>query len=656
VANSGNITLSTSSRQLAAIMFTDIVGYTAMMGSDEQKAFDFLRKNRDLQKPIIEEYGGRWIKELGDGVMASFKTVSDAVSAAVRIQVACNLANEYQLRIGIHQGEVVFEDDDVFGDAVNIAARIQSVANPGTIYISESVYHILSNKKDISTRFIKEQPLKNVKVPVRIYEVLVGDEKTESVSVDTQEPAKTNGHPSKEKSIAVLPFVNMSNDQEQDYFSEGIAEEIINSLVCLKELKVASRTSSFQFKGQNVDLQEVGKKLKVKTILEGSIRKQGNKIRITVQLINIEDGFHLWSERYDRELDDIFAIQDEIALAITQKLKLTLGIREKARITKIYTQNTKAYELYMKGRYFWNKRNTTSLQASIKYFEEAIALDPDYALAWAGLSDAYNIMSEYGKHRRRDVFPKAKAAVFKALELDDGLAEAHVSLGLLLMLDEWDWVNSGKEYRLGIELNPQYATGHHWYAEWLMYNGKFDDAIREIMLAEELDPISLAIAKDKGLIYYYSRQYEESIKHVKISLERDPQFATGHRVLSLAYQGNNMFKEAIEENEIWEEKIGKDLLTTSSLAQIYAAAGRKEEAMEIVNGFSENDIHSMNDYRSLALVYAYTGDINKAFQYLDKGWTRRDISMSSLKIDPKFDLLRSDPRFDVLIEKMKFPE
>jgi len=310
----------------------------------------------------------------------------------------------------------------------------------------------------------------------------------------------------------------------------------------------------------------------------------------------------------------------------------------------------------MKGRYFWNKRNTTSLQASIKYFEEAIALDPDYALAWAGLSDAYNIMSEYGKHRRRDVFPKAKAAVFKALELDDGLAEAHVSLGLLLMLDEWDWVNSGKEYRLGIELNPQYATGHHWYAEWLMYNGKFDDAIREIMLAEELDPISLAIAKDKGLIYYYSRQYEESIKHVKISLERDPQFATGHRVLSLAYQGNNMFKEAIEENEIWEEKIGKDLLTTSSLAQIYAAAGRKDEAMEIVNSFSENDIHSMNDYRSLALVYAYTGDIDKAFQYLDKGWTRRDISMSSLKIDPKFDLLRSDPRFDVLIEKMKFPE
>jgi TolB-like protein/class 3 adenylate cyclase/Tfp pilus assembly protein PilF len=537
----------TQSRQLAAIMFTDIVGYTSLMGNDEQKAFSYLRKNRDLQKPIIEEYNGRWIKELGDGVMASFKTVSDAVSAAVRIQEACNLANEYQLRIGIHQGEVVFEDDDVFGDAVNIASRIQSFANPGTIYISESVYQILANKKDVATRFIKEQPLKNVKAPVRIYEVLVGDEKTESISTEQQQsPAKSNGQPAKEKSIAVLPFVNMSNDQEQDYFSEGIAEEIINSLVCLKELKVASRTSSFQFKGKNVDLREVGDKLKVKTILEGSIRKQGNKIRITVQLINIEDGFHLWSERYDRELDDIFAIQDEIALSITQKLKLTLGIREKARITKVYTQNTQAYELYMKGRYFWNKRNTISIQASIKYFEEAIALDPDYALAWAGLSDAYNIMSEYGKHRRRDVFPKAKAAVFKALELDDGLAEAHVSLGLLLMLDEWDWVNSGKEYRLGIELNPQYATGHHWYAEWLMYNGKFDDAIKEIMLAEELDPISLAIAKDKGLVYYYSRQYEESIKHVKVSLERDPEFANGHRVLSLAYQAIKCIKKPLK--------------------------------------------------------------------------------------------------------------
>jgi TolB-like protein/class 3 adenylate cyclase/Tfp pilus assembly protein PilF len=643
-------------RQLAAIMFTDIVGYTALMGHDEGKAFEYLRKNRELQKPVIEEFGGKWIKELGDGVMASFKTVSDAVCAAIKIQEAVKQAKEFQLRIGIHQGEVVFENNDVFGDAVNIASRIQSVANPGSIYISESVFHIVSNKKNINTRFIKEQPLKNVKAPVRIYEVLVGNDEPGAISTNSTSPsAKNNGRPGAEKSIAVFPLINMSNDPEQDYFSDGIAEEIINSLAHVKDLKVASRTSTFQFNGKVSDLHEIGEKLKVKTILEGSVRKQGNKIRISVQLINIDDGFHLWSERYDRELDDIFAIQDEIALAITKQLKVTLGIDEKAQITKIYTHNTEAYQLYLKGRYCWNKRSVMGIENSIRYFEEAIAIDPGYALAWAGLSDAYNILSEYGKHRRRDVFPKTKAAVYRALELDNDLAEAHVSLGLLLMLDEWDWVNAGKEYRMGLELNPHYATGHHWYAEWLMYLGRFDEAIKEISLAEELDPVSLAIAKDKGLVYYYSRQYQQAIEQVKKSLHRDSQFATGHRILSLAYQGNKMYEEAIAENSLWELNIGKDLLTISSLAQIHAAAGNKEEAGKIIDRFSEKDILNLSDHRNLALVYGDLGDNDKAFYYLDLGFERKDLSFTSIKIDPKFDRLRADPRFDELIKKMKFP-
>ncbi len=649
--------MPSQNRQLAAIMFTDIVGYTALMGHDEKKAFEYLRKNRDLQKPIIEQFNGRWIKELGDGVMASFNLVSDAVCAAIKIQEACHQAKEYQLRIGIHQGEVIFENDDVFGDAVNIAARIQSVANPGSIYVSESVYHIVSNRKEISTRFVKEQPLKNVKAPVRIYEVVVNNGELPSVWLPEKNPSpKNNGQPVADKSIAVLPFVNMSNDPEQDYFSDGITEEIINSLVHLKDLNVASRTSSFLFKGKNIDLREMGEKLKVKTILEGSVRKQGNKIRITVQLINIDDGYHLWSERYDRDLDDIFAVQDEIALTITKQLKVTLGINEKEQITKVYTQSAEAYQLYMKGRYYWNKRSANGIQTSIKYFEEAIMTDPGYALAWAGLSDAYNLLSEYGKHRKRDVFPKAKAAVYKALELDDKLAEAHISLGLLLMLGEWDWENSGKEYRIGLELNPQYATGHHWYAEWLMYQGKFDDAIREITLAGELDPISLAIKKDKGLVYYYSRQYQVAIEKVKELLEHDPLFTTGHRILSLAYQGSKMYEEAIAENALWEKSIGRDLQTVSSRAQIYAAAGQVEEAKKIIEQFTEEDIRNMDDHRNLALIYGDLGDNDKAFFYLEGAYAQRDVALTSIKIDPKFDHLRKDPRFHEFIKKMNFPE
>ena len=251
------------SRQLAAIMFTDIVGYTALMGNDEQKAFDLLKKNRELQKPIIEQFNGKWIKELGDGVMASFTTVSDAVNAAIKIQEACNTAREFQLRIGIHLGEVVFENEEEFGDGVNIASRIQAIAKPGSIYMSEAVQHNINNKKEINTRFIGEETLKNVNEPMKIYEIIVSRE-----IIPAEKAPK--------KSIAVLPFVNMSNDPEQEYFGDGMAEEIINSLIHLKDLKVAGRTSSLQFKGRNFDLRELGQKLGVNTILEGSVRKQNN--------------------------------------------------------------------------------------------------------------------------------------------------------------------------------------------------------------------------------------------------------------------------------------------------------------------------------------------------------------------------------------------
>src|SRR5688572_8873379 len=303
-------------RQLAAIMFTDIVGYTALMGDDEQKAFELLKKSRELQKPLIEQNNGRWIKELGDGILASFYTVTDAVLCAGTIQQTCSSTPNLQLRIGIHLGEVIFEDNDVFGDGVNIASRLQAIAPVGGIWVSESVHNNISNKKGFRSQFVREENLKNVKEPVRIYEV----------SVDVAEQAATVISSAREikvspaKSIAVLPFVNMSNDPEQEYFSDGMAEEIINSLSHLKDLNVAGRTSSFQFKGKNLDLRQIGKKLNVSYVLEGSVRKQGDRLRITGQLVNVDDGYHIWSEKFDRQINDVFAIQDEIALAITEKL------------------------------------------------------------------------------------------------------------------------------------------------------------------------------------------------------------------------------------------------------------------------------------------------------------------------------------------------
>ncbi|MEO5582424.1 MAG: adenylate/guanylate cyclase domain-containing protein, partial [Saprospiraceae bacterium] len=351
-------------RQLAVIMFTDIVGYTALMGNDEQKAFEILNKNRNIQKPYIEQYQGRWIKEIGDGVLASFNTVTDAVNAAIKIQEGCSKEKEFLLRIGIHLGEVIFEMDDVFGDAVNIAARIQAMAAPGGIFISESIYNNISNKQDIKSRFVKQEILKNVKDPVRVYEIIHIAE-----SDKLHEPIKEQSSKAPAKSIAVLPFTNMSNDPDQEYFSDGMAEEIINSLAHIKDLKIAGRTSSAQFKGKNLDLREIGKILGVSVVLEGSVRKQGNRIRITAQLINVEDGFHLFSVKYDRNMDDIFAIQDELALAITDQLKITLLGEELEAIIKVTTNNTEAYDLVLKGRFHLNRRGS-SIITGLQYFKQ----------------------------------------------------------------------------------------------------------------------------------------------------------------------------------------------------------------------------------------------------------------------------------------------
>ena len=639
------------SRHLAAIMFTDIVGYTTLMGNDEQKAFDLLKENRELQKPIIEEFNGRWIKELGDGVMASFNTVSDAVHAAIRIQKGSDATKDFQLRIGIHLGEVVFENEDVFGDGVNIASRIQAVADPGSVFISESVYSNISNKKGFQAIFVREEKLKNVKESIRIYKVIT--------SFADEYPGLTIAEPPgkklSKKSIAVLPFVNMSNDPDQEYFSDGMAEEILNSLSHLKDLKVAGRTSSFQFKGKNIDLREVGDKLGVSKVLEGSVRKQGNRLRITAQLINVEDGFHLWSEKYDRNLDDIFAIQDEIALAITEKLKVTLLEYDREQITKMYTQNTEAYQLYLKGRYFWNKRNQKSLETSMKYFQQAIEIDSNYALAWTGLADAYNLLREYGKTSRRDGYYKAKAAAQKALEIDNRLAEAHISLASLLMIDEWDWVNAENEFRLGLEMNENYATAYHWYSEWLMYMGKFDEALNQISIAIELDPVSQGILTDKGLILYYSRQYDQAIEAM-LELHTDTNFAPVHRILSLSYQGKKMFDLAISENEAWGRLTGNHFKTKIALAQIFAVAGRKEDARKIVDSLDQAEIDDGSDYRALALVYGALGMNDMAFNLFEESYNRHEHSLCSLKIDPKIDCLRTDPRFKAFFKKINFPD
>jgi len=632
------------SRQLAAIMFTDIVGYTALMGNDEQKAFDFLKINRNIQKPIIEEFNGRWIKELGDGVMASFNSVSDAVKAAIQIQEACNKAKEFQLRIGIHLGEVVFENDDVFGDGVNIASRIQAIASPGCIYISESVQNNVSNKQGIETRFIKQEFLKNVKEPINIYEVMTAS------AVVSSNPTMQK---SVAKSIVVLPFENMSPEKDQDYFCDGITEEIINTLAHIDSLKVIARTTSFAFKGKYVDVRNIGKELGVEMILEGSLRKSGNRLRITAQLIRVSDGTHIWSEKYDREMKDIFEIQDELSLAIVEELKIHLFEEERKQILKIKTQNLAAYNYYLKGRYYWNNSRTKEgIEKTIRYYEQAIEADPDYALAYAGLAIAHTVAADWGFMKAKKALPKIKEFQTRALGLDNSLAEIHSSLMYSYAFIEWNWEKAEMEYKKSVELNPNSPEVHHIYAIFQVCLGNIDQAIKHNAMARELDPLSLIFNFASGLILYMSRQYDEAISQFRKTLSIDNNFIPAYFWASFCYLQKGLYEEAVEE---YQNVLLRDTLTEKFVPlidEIFRNSGIKGFLNWLVDEGIKHHPEIYNQSYYLTVCYAMLNEKTKAFETLKETCELRTARIAMIREDPGLDNLRDDPEFNTFLEKV----
>jgi len=641
------------SRQLAAIMFTDIVGYTALMGEDEEKAFELLKKNRQLQKPLIEQNNGRWIKELGDGVLASFTTVSDAVITAIRIQEACNLSKEFLLRIGIHHGEIVFENDDIFGDAVNIASRLQALAPVGAIWISESVQNNVSNKKDIKTKFVRSEILKNIKEPVRIYEVITNNNQTEQSKFISQKSTK----PSLEKSIAVLPFVDMSSSHDQEYLGDGLAEEILSSIVHLKDLKVAGRTSSFQFKGARVDLREVGEKLGVGTVLEGSVRKQGNRLRVTAQLINVQDGFHIWNERYDRDMDDIFAIQDEIALAITERLKITLLEKDREKIVKTFTKNTEAYELYLKGRFHINRRGRAIL-TGLDFLKQAITLDPAYALAHSGYADALFLAAFYNFLPGKEVLPKVKQEAETAIKLDATLSEAYCSLGACHKDLTWDWAEAKTNFLKAIELNPQYAQAHSFYGFGLQwFEGNFAKAEKHGRIAIKLEPLSAIDHADLAWTLHAAGKFDEALAMAKTGIELDTHSFLSHRLAGLSYMASSRYEEAIDAFSHLINISNRHQHAVNGLIWAYCGNGNVEEARVLMNELEERSATEYIAGTYAGLSAAYLGDMNKAFYYLEQAYNDRDPNMVQIKhsryVPPS---LKNDPRFQNLLDRIGFPK
>lgn len=453
------------------------------------------------------------------------------------------------------------------------------------------------------------------------------------------------------KSIAVLPFVDMSAQKDQEYFGDGIAEELIGALTKIPSLRVAAQTSTFSFKGKGMDIREIGRKLNVETILEGSIRKAVNTLRITAQLIDVHDGYHLWSERYDRELDDVFGIQDEITLTIVDKLKVKLFGDEKQSLLKRPTENLEAFNLYLKGRYHWNKRTANDIRTSIAYFQQAIEKDPAYAHAYAGLSDSYCVLSFYTDVSPRDAFANARAAAGRALELDPLLAEAHTSLAAVKESWDWEFSEAEKEFRQALKLNPNYATAHHWYGLFLARTGQFEIGITHLQRALELDPFSLVINLNLGVAFYLARQPDAAINQLRKTLELDSAFRSARIALGQALREKGILEEAIQEFRQADQS-GNDPWVLANLGLAYALAGKQIEASRILENLTEIARRSPVPHACFAIIYTGLGDKVKALERLEQEFAQHSSFWFLLKTDPVFESIRNEPEFIKLTKRI----
>ena len=625
----------------STIMYTVNDGYTVLVSEDKQKARQLLEKNRDIIKPLIKEFNGEWHKD----TLSSFPNPSDAVHCALEIQKTLKNDLELNLRIGIHTGHVVFGE----ADGVKVASGIGPLAEPGSVCISDQVYYTVRNQTGVEANYLGEKTLENVDRQIKVYAINISDESEPLTKTIEERP---------NPSIAVLPFIDMSPEKDQEYFCDGVTEEIINALSHIQDLHVVARTSAFSFKGKDIDIREIGHKLNVETVLEGSIRKAGNRIRITSQLIKIEDGYHLWSEKYDRELEDIFAIQDEVSLAIVESLKVKLLKTEKSAVVKRHTEDLDAYNLYLKGCYQRNRLTIDSFKEADRYYREALKIDSHYSLAFTGLSDLYVRKSFWGNVEPHKTYPKAREAAEKALEIDNCLSEAHDRLGSYYTWYEWNWIAAEREFKHAIELKPNLAEIHMNYSWLLQVNKRHDEAIAEMNRAMELDPLSPFILGFAGSAYYHSHRYKEVLEILQEAILMDPHFFMFHFVLGITYMEMQMLEEAIEELEKAVKLSTSTPLAITMLATAYYRSEKKTEAHKLLQDLYNRSKKEYIRSTSFAIIHLARGEVEEALQYLDQAVEERDGYLPIFTLLPPSYThnICSNPHYKALLKKMGLPE
>ena len=633
-------------RRLAAIMFTDIVGYTRLTQRDEPETMRLLEEHRRLVRPLFASHGGREIKTIGDAFLVEFQSALDATLCAVAIQAALNdhrlaRGEGLSIRVGIHVGDVIERDSDVLGDAVNIASRIEPLAEPGGVCISEQVYAQVKNKVPYPLVSVGPKELKNVAERVGIYKVVMPWE---------SENMTPSGQTDKRR-IAILPFTNLSSNSEEGYFADGMTEELITSLSNVRQLTVIARTSVIGYKGTTKKVKEIAGELGVGSLLEGSVRKAGNKVRITAQLIDTESEGHLWAQNYDRQLEDVFAIQSEIAEKVAAELKIRLVDNEKRMIERKPTEDTVAYTFYLQGKQLLGRMGEAPLRDALGLFERALTRDSTFAKAQAGIADCYIWLANLSYISNQEGIDKGREAALKALAMDHDLAEAHYSLAMVMYAADEN-MGSLLELRKALELNPNLADAYLQLSDTSAAMGDNQEMVRAAEKAYQLDPLSPRAISWVGSAYLYTGRREEAMEHWKKTLHLDP-FRT-YRNMFDYYASGGEYDEAERTVRELEKADPDNPYTLLNRGYLAALTGDKKTARDMIAKLEEKGT-GWAGAGLAGFIYLPLGDLDKFFECMLRAAENHGLFASTLRGSPLFEEARKDPRFGEVFRRAGLP-
>jgi adenylate cyclase len=632
-------------RRLAAVVFTDIVDYTILTQRDESLALQLLQRHNGLMRRVLARHRGKEIKTIGDAFLIEFGSALEATEFAIEVQQELHLLNAHEppeerilIRVGIHVGDVVERGGDIFGDTVNVASRLHPLSEPGGICLSEEVFVQVRNKIPYQVERLPAQELKHVELPMNVYRVIL--------------PSDFGGGEARlwpRNRIAVLPLVNISPDSRDGYLADGMTEELITVLSQVQGLRVIARTSVDHFKGKDKRVSQIAEELGVGVVMEGSVRKAGEKVRITVQLVDAGTEEHIWSSSYDRELTDVFSIQSDIARAVADVLRVKLLEGDQERIESRVSENVTAYMAYLRGRTMMQSRTREGLREAEALFEEATRLDPGYALAYAGLADCHYLEGDYHYSPMPAALAAAKGFVSKALELAPDLAEAHSSLGLLLMQD-YRFDEAEKEFRRAISLNRSYAAAHQWYAICLTSLGRVSEAAEEALQAEREDPLSLVAILNAAALLGLTGRKAEAEERLSKAAEIDPDnpLVWSQRAYYLALGGDYGRSIELMKNVIQASPLEPS--HKAALAFIYAKSGDLTKAREILEEVNALPDDLWGKAALLSMIYFALNELDEAFRWAKVAVEQKSISIGTLRTEPLMQPCRDDPRFAELLK------